>query len=350
MLMRFKLLALALLLIMTLSGCSLFWPVVNNQPPEVSDALPGYATGSFMPLVIPTAGESMRLRTVYLLDHANRYLVPYVLGINKTEGIAREVLQRLVDSPENATALVGTEFNLPFPAETTVLGMTIRDQVAIIDLSSEFLNFKDATHERLAIDALLYTLTEFENVNQVELRVAGKTVTALPSGLSLPNPFSRVDRPLNLEISPGIADLSVGTKVKLYFSSVGPAGGLIYFVPVTRQIPPQNDPLAAVVLELIHGPALGSGLHADIPVSAQLRSIKLEGGVVYVDFSSDLIGYGGGTAAENAMLGALILSLTDIPGVSGVKITINGQTPALPEGTDVSQPVTRPMFVNPFIL
>ncbi len=144
--------------------------------------------------------------------------------------------------------------------------------------------------------------------------------------------------------------MSVGTKVKLYFSSVGPAGGLIYFVPVTRQIPPQNDPLAAVILELTQGPAPGSGLHADIPMNTQLRSIKLEGGVVYADFSSDLIGYGGGTAAENAMLGALILSLTDIPGVSSVKITINGQTPALPEGTDISQPVTRPMFVNPFIL
>ena len=60
--------------------------------------------------------------------------------------------------------------------------------------------------------------------------------------------------------------------------------------------------------------------------------------------------YGGGTAAENAMLGSLVLSLTDIPGVKGVKITINGQTPMLPEGTDVSQPVTRPIFVNPFIL
>lgn len=303
-----------------------------------------------MPLVIPTAGEGVRLRTVYLLDHANRYLVPYVLGINKTEGIAREVLQRLIDSPENVSALAGSEFNLPFPTATTILGMTIRDQVAIVDFSHEFLNFADTTHERLAIDALLYTLTEFDNVDQVELRVAGETITALPSGLSLPNPFSRAERPLNLEISPAVADLAIGTKVKLYFSSVGPAGGLIYFVPVTRQIPPQNDPLAAVVLELIQGPALNSGLHADIPVNTELRSIKVEGGVVYADFSSDLAGYGGGTAAENAMLGALILSLTDIPGVSGVKITINGQAPVLPEGTDISLPVLRPMFVNPFIL
>lgn len=346
---RLRLLMLSLLLILTLSGCSLFWPAVDNQLPEVAGPLAGHQSGSFMPLAIPASGEGLRLRTVYLLDHANRYLVPYVLSIDKTEGIAREVLQHLIDIPENSAALAGTEFKLPFPSATAILGMTIRDRVAIVDFSDDFLSFQDATHERLAIDALLYTLTEFDNVDQVELRVAGKTVTTLPSGLSLPNPFSPADRPLNLEISPAVVDLSIGTKVKLYFSAVGPAGELIYFVPVTRQILPQNDPLAAVVLELIQGPASGSGLCADLPVNTELRSIKLEGGVVYVDFSSDLVAYGGGTAAENAMLGALLLSLTDMPGVSGVKITINGQTPILPEGTDISQPVLRPLFVNPFI-
>lgn len=348
--MRLKLTMLSLLLIFTLSGCSLLWPVVDDPTPKVTGSLAGHSSGSFMPLVLPASGEGVRLRTAYLLDHASRYLVPYVLSIEKTEGIAREVLLQLIDSPENSAALVGTEFRLPFPSATAILGLTIRDQIAIVDFSDEFLNFQDATHERLAVDALLYTLTEFDNIDQVELRVAGKPVTTLPSGLSLPSPFSRADRPLNLEISPTVLDLSVGTRVKLYFSAVGPAGELIYFVPVTRQILPQNDPLAAVVLELIQGPASGSDLCADLPANTELRSVKLEDGVVYVDFSSDLIAYGGGTAAENAMLGALILSLTDIPGVNSVKITINGQTPILPEGTDISQPVLRPLFINPFIL
>ncbi len=347
MLARHKLTILPLLLVLALTGCSLLWPSVNTQPPEEN---PDHKSGSFLPTVIPTAGENTRLRTVYLLDHASRYLVPYVLSVQKTEGIAREVLSRLVDNPENATALVGTEFHLPFPEGTTILGMTIRDGLAIVDLSKEFLNFRDATHERLAVDALLYTLTEFDNVDRVELRVAGHPITTLPSGLSLPNPFSRAERPLNLEIASEITDPSQGTQVKLYFTSVGPAGGLIYFVPITRQILPQNDPLAAVVLELIKGPAVGSGLNGDIPVSTELRSIKMEDGIVYVDFSSELTSYGGGTAAENAMLGSLVLSLTEIPGVNGVKITINGQTPMLPEGTDVSRPVSRPIFVNPFII
>ena len=70
---RLKLLVLPLLLIFALTGCSLLWPSVNNTP-EQPDLSP-YTSGSFMPEIIPTAGEETRLRTVYLLDHANRYLV-----------------------------------------------------------------------------------------------------------------------------------------------------------------------------------------------------------------------------------------------------------------------------------
>lgn len=346
---KLRLLILPLLIVVALSGCSLLWPSATIPPLELTDG-PAALPGSFVPLVMPTMGDGVRLQAAYLLDHAQRYLVPYVLTIDKTEGIARDVLTRLIDNDANQASLRGTEFVPPFPTATTILGMTIRDGLAIVDLSQQFLDFRDVTHERLAIDALVYTLTEFDNVNRVELRVDGHKVTNLPSGLELTNPCARSDRPLNLEVSPAVANLEHSTQVKLYFSAVGPAGGLIYFVPVTRHIMPQNDPLAAVVLELIAGPLADSGLHADISLTTEMRAIKVVDGVVHIDFSTGLIDYGGGTAAENAMLGALVLSLTDIPGVNGVKITINGQTPMLPEGTDVSQPVSRPLFVNPFVL
>ncbi|NLY53317.1 MAG: hypothetical protein GX060_01615 [Firmicutes bacterium] len=349
MLTKRKILVFLLVLVLMLPGCSLFWPAAD-QPPVEPITPNEQRHGSFMPTVIPVSGEDAGLRTVYLLDHSSRYLVPYVLSVRKTEGIAREVLKHLVANPDNEAALHGTEFLPPLPTATTILGMTIRDQLAIVDFSSDFLAFRDANHERLAIDAVVYTLTEFDTVDRVELRVEGHPLTTLPSGLPLPSPCSRADRPLNFEVSPAVTDLATGTKVRLYFSAVGPAGGLIYFVPVTRQIPVQNDHLAAAILELIQGPLPASGLYADIPANTELRSVKLIGDVAHVDFSASLTDYGGGTAAENAMLGALVLTLTDIPGVNRVKITINGQTPILPEGTDVSQPVLRPLFVNPFIL
>lgn len=355
MLRKLLLIVLSVCFLLSVSGCSLLWPTDQTnhppgqeQPPAGEDPL--VRTGSFVPSVIPTVGDDVRLRTVYLLDYQGRYLVPYLLGIPPVEGVAKEVLARLVDSPENRVALSGTDFGLPLPEGTKLLGMTIRDGLAIIDFSPEFLQFRNATHERLAIDSVLYTMTEFPTVDEVEIWVNGHPLTELPSGLAMSYPVSRAQRDLNLEVSPAVTDPSVGAKVRLYFSAVGPSGGLIYFVPVTRIIPNTNEPAAAAVLELIKGPLAISGLLADLPANTELRSVRIEDGTAIVDFSPSLIGYGGGRAAEQALVGALLLTLTELPGVSQVRITINGQVPSLPEGTDLSTPVTRPAVVNPFII
>lgn len=351
---KFALSSLLCVLLLLVSACSLIWPEeapLTDLPDPDPDTPPVISQqSSFLPTVIPTSGGNQRLRTAYLLDHQGRFLIPYALGVSSTEGIAKAVLARMVDTPENASALAGTEFQLPLPAGTDVLGMTIRDGLAVVDFCLSFLEFADANHERLAVDAVLYTLTEFSTIDRVELRVSGRPIGELPSGQPLPTVISRDDRDLNLEVSSSVTDVSLGSKVRLYFSATGPAGGLVYFVPVTRVIPTSADQATAAVLELLSGPLAGSELATDLPQSAELRSVRITGDTVVVDFSAGLTGYGGGSTAEQAMIGSLLLTLTDISGVQNVKITINGQTPSLPEGTDLSQPVTRPTFINPFII
>lgn len=342
------------MLLLVSSACSLIWPSDGEEtfPNGDGDKNPpvGSNVGSFMPTVIPTSGQNQSLRTVYLMDYQQQYLVPYVLGIDNAEGIAKAVLARMVDNPENAAALAGTDFQLPLPAGTEVLGMTIRDGLAILDFCEDFLQFRNANHERLAIDAVVYTLTEFSTVDQVELRANGHPISELPSGQALPTVLSRQNRDLNLEVSNQVIDVSAGSKVKLYFSAAGPGGGLVYFVPVTRIIPVTSDQMTSAVLELLSGPLPGGGLSTDLPQGAELRSVQLNGSTLVVDFSSGLTGYGGGRTAEQAMIGSLLLTLTEIPGVDNVRITINGQVPNLPEGTDLSQPVSRPLLVNPFFI
>ncbi len=351
---KLALTSLLCVLLLAFSACSLIWPQeeITDLPDDGPEQTPmvNQPTGSFVPSVIPTSGTNQGLHTVYLMDFQGRFLVPYVLGVENAEGIAKAVLARMVDNPENASALAGTEFRLPLPAGTEVLGMTIRDGLGVIDLSPEFLEFADAKHERLAIDAVLYTMTEFSTIDRIELRVAGHPIGKLPSGQQLSVVLSRADRDLNLEVSSRVTDVSLGSKVHLYFSASGETGGLVYFVPVTRVIPNNTDQLTAAVLELLSGPSTESGLVANLPQTAELRSVSMSGDTVHVDFSSGLTGYGGGSTAEQAMIGSLLLTLTEVAGVENVKITIEGQTPNLPEGTDLSRPVSRPTFVNPFII
>jgi len=72
--------------------------------------------------------------------------------------------------------------------------------------------------------------------------------------------------------------------------------------------------------------------------------------VAEVDFSREIYDQVRGATAETALMGSLVLSLTEHEGVRGVRVTVEGRPPRFGAGTDVTRPVLRPVFVNPFIL
>ncbi|MDP3486613.1 MAG: GerMN domain-containing protein [Bacillota bacterium] len=344
-----RLLALALLIALSASllvGC-LPWPFKKSSntaptPPGVQNRL-----GSFIPTSLPVINSAQaHQRTLWLWDHTEKYVVPFVLSVPKVDGMARESINRIIDSSVNRQSIGTTGLKLPLPQGTTVRGLTIRDGLAKIDFSDEFLRYSTAK-EKLIVDAVVLTLTEFSNVDQVQIMVGGKTISKLPGGTAIDKPIRRS----NIRINPEAANnISQGMPVTLYFSAVS-TENYVYFVPVTRRIANTDNVLVAVINELIVGPAAGSGLIRDVPAAAKVKSARLSAmKIAELDLTSEIYNFGKGAIAETAMLGSIILTLTEQKDVTGVKITVEGKTPKMPEGTDVSKPVLRPMFINPFIL
>lgn len=344
-----RLLALVLLVVMSASllvGC-LPWPFKKNNPsPE-----PGVSarSGSFVPSSLPVMSTAQsHQRTLWLLDHTQKYVVPFVLSVPKVEGIAREAVNRLVDSPVNRQAIGTSGLKFPLPQGTKIRGLTIRDGLAKVDLSETFLTYPKAS-EKLVVDAVVLTLTEFPNVNQVQIMVGGKVLAKLPGGTSVDKPIRRSDITINPESTAGASGQQTSA-VMLYFSTMSPEN-YVYFVPVTRSIQKTDNLMAAAVNELISGPTAGSGLLRDVPASAGLKSARLSAlKIAEVDLTSKIYDYGKGAIAETAALGAIILTLGEQKDVLGVKITVDGKIPNFPGGTDFTKPIMCPAFVNPFIL
>jgi len=326
-------------------GCMPEWlrttvaPPDNNDPPR---------RGVFVPPALPVVQYTeVRQRVLWVLDHTGTYVVPFVLTVPRVEGMAREAVNRLVASPENARFMGQSGLKLPLPEGTTVRGLTIRDGLATVDLSEQFLQYNVAK-EKLVVDSLVLTLTEFDNIERVQLHVGGRILARLPGGTAVREPLKRRDRLVNEENNKARSPTTV--PVTLYFSSVSP-DEYVYFVPVTRHIPKTNDMLLATVNELIRGPLAGTSLLRDMPSAAVVRSLRLNAlGVAEVDFSREIYDYGQGIVAETALIGSLVLTLTEHEGVKGVRITVEGQVPRFRAGTDARRPVMRPVFVNPFIL
>jgi germination protein M len=342
---RWVLVLVLLLSVGVLLGCIPAWLRPTAAPPKNDEP---ERQGEFVPRALPVLQQGeVRQRALWVLDHTGKYVVPFMVMVPRVEGMARDAVGRLVDNPANVELMGESGLKLPLPAGTAVRGLTIRNGQATLDLNEAFLQYNVGS-ERLIVDALVLTLTEFDNIERVQLQIGGKRLARLPGGTPVWQPLLRKDRLVNEENAAARSAATV--PLTLYFSSASQEE-YVYFVPVTRHVPKPDDLLLATVNELIRGPLAGTSLLRDIPAAARVRSLRVNAmGVAEVDFSREIYDHVRGATAETALMGSLVLSLTEHEGVKGVRVTVEGRAPRFSTGTDLTRPILRPVFANPFIL
>jgi hypothetical protein len=131
----------------------------------------------------------------------------------------------------------------------------------------------------------------------------------------------------------------VEQKVNLWF---GDDGGE-FFIPVTRtlRVREGSDPHEIAVRELLRGP-ISDSMYGAFPEGTDLNGFRVENGTAFVDFSAQLMSYGGGTAGESALVKTLVLTLAEFEDVQRIQILVDGESREfLPEGYTIDQPISR---------
>lgn len=329
-----------LIFLFSLTGCVKFPFLSKTKEEPIAEPPP------VEPLAAPTNAE-MRSVVVYYLDETGKFLVPYERQIPKVEGIAKATLALLINTNENFTYLKGLGLNPTIPAGTLIRGMTIRDGLAKVDFTQEFLNYQGMIRENLLIDSIIYTLTGFPNVEKVQFMVEGKILDALPEGTPVSKPLGR-ERGLNVENAAQTVSGTGLSRITLYFLE-NPAGGVnFYFVPVTRVVQKGNSLLETAVKELIKGPETGAGLSSPFPAECKVLGVEANNGVATVNLSEEVL-VAKNSVAESAMIRSLVLTLTEFPEIKQVKLLINGRDAEL-TGSTTETPWIRPARINPIDL
>lgn len=288
-------------------------------------------------------GEEVRVGMLYYPDPGKKFLVPVTRRFPYTDTIARATLEYLIAGPEREKELEFWGLSASIPLYTEIRGISIGDNVARVDFSASFLSYPPE-EERLILNSILCTLKQFPNIDQVLIMVEGVALDQLPGGTPGKLPLGPECR-INLEVSEGLEDYREYTAVKIFFAYLAP-GEKIFYVPVTRVLSPRDDPVKASLLELLKGPRRGSGLFSDIPPETKVLALHVEDNVVIVDFSREILYYGGGLTGEQNVISQVVLTLTEYPEVEKVKILIEGKERILPEGTDLSLPLSRSLPLN----
>lgn len=285
-------------------------------------------------------------RVLFLIDK-NGMVVPQSLELPATKEAAKQVIEYLVvDGP--VSNILPNGFRAVIPQGTVVQGVNItEDGTAVVDFSKEFSDYKPEDEQKI-LQAVTWTLTQFENVEKVKLWINGHELTEMPvNGTPIGEGVSRADG-INM-LNSSVLDITNTRAITVYY--VAENDGKEYYVPVTKRISnDQEDAVEGAVTALIEGPTLTSGLLSEIQPDVKLLNSPLyEDGVVTLNFNEAIFS---SFDEEKKMisdnvLNALVLTVTEQPGVEKVAIQVNGESNLVTEaGKPLTEPVIRPEKVN----
>ena len=153
--------------------------------------------GTPKPTTAPTQtpSETMVIRAYFVLsgDVGVEGLVPTLREVPETAGVARAAMEALL---EGEVLDDYQRLSSAIPAGTRLLGLSIRDGIATVDLSGEFESGGGSASAFYRLGQVVYTLTQFPTVQAVLFQVDGRTVTTFGSeGIVLDGPQARSDFP-----------------------------------------------------------------------------------------------------------------------------------------------------------
>ncbi|SFB16674.1 MULTISPECIES: GerMN domain-containing protein [unclassified Bacillus (in: firmicutes)] len=331
-----------------LSGCGLFGGEAQKKidpPKSVTYTNDGNKT------TVTEAGKDSAkeegvqnsLKTeLYLLDK-NGYVVPQTLELPKTDGVAKQAVEYLVENGP-VSEMLPNGFRAVLPAETQV-SVAIKDGVAVVDFSKEFKNYQPEDELKI-LQSVTWTLTQFDSVKEVKMKMNGHELTEMPvNGTPISEGMTRASG-INIDTSE-VTDIMNTKPVTVYY--LGGEEGSYYYVPVTRRVSNNmKDNVEAVVNQLVHGPGNSSSLMSDFQAGVKLvEAPKVENGKVTLNFNESVFGSFEEKVISQHLLNALVLSLTEQKGIESVAVMVNGKAELVDEeGKKLTEPVTRPEKVN----
>jgi len=251
----------------------------------------------------------------------------------KDGAVLKACMQALAEGPETEG------LRNPIPEGTSVRGITIKNNTAIVDLSREFLNNSglDEVTSRLSI---VNTLTQFDGVDKVRLWIEGEELSGpggMPLGDMSPASLDDEGNPVSLDTEGNSP--SGEMTVTLYFSD----SQAMYVVGEKRDIkvPDGAGPEELVLKELIAGPR-SEELWNAIPDGTRLLSVSTKNGLCTVNFSKEFVENSpGGTASEKMAIYSVVNTLTELEGIEKVQFLIEGEKREIYTHAVFNEPFSR---------
>ena len=212
---------------------------------------------------------------IYLMDSNNYVARTKVKTTNRNiELKAKELLEILIKDG-NGEGKIPSGFKSIISSETKINSIKYENNLIKVDFSSELLDTKKEYEEKI-IEAIVYTLTSIDGVDNVIIYVDGDILSRLPkTGITLPG---TLDKSYGINKEYDIDSYKNLSKVTVYY--ISKYNDDTYYVPVTKYINDDTDKIKIIIDSLsssnLANPNLMSFLNSNtVLLSSELNDESL---------------------------------------------------------------------------
>lgn len=227
--------------------------------------------------------EDVQLTPIYLINKDN-YVIRTTTKIDNTDTLkkAQELIEALTKESAKQEE-IPKNFQAIIPKNTKVIEISLNEGLLKINFSKEFLNVTKDEEEKL-IEALVYTLTELNEVNEIMIFIEGSKLELLPqSNIKLPNTLTR---DLGINKVYDITNIKNITKTTIYY--VGKEDDLIYYIPVTKVDNNEQNKIEIIIEELKSSPIYETNLISYLASSVELQNYETLENQISLSFNNEI--------------------------------------------------------------
>lgn len=223
--------------------------------------------------------------TIYLLDNYDK-ISRTMISVNKQNEISKaiDLLDGLTINGKKQDKLPNG-FRGLLPIGTRVLDISLHDKILKINFSKEFNNIKKEYEEKL-IEALVYTLTDIDGVDKIEIFIEGVKLKELPNSKKLLPEY--LDRGYGINKEYELTNLNDIDSYTIYY--VMNYNDEVYYTPITKYINNQGqDKVKIIIDELATNLTYESNLMSYLDSNIKLLDYEIVDKTIKLDFNEAIL-------------------------------------------------------------
>lgn len=223
--------------------------------------------------------------TIYLLDNYDK-ISRTMISVNKQNEISKaiDLLDGLTINGKKQDKLPNG-FRGLLPVGTRVLDISLHNKILKIDFSKEFNNIKMEYEEKL-IESLVYTLTDIDGVDRIEIFIEGVKLKELPNSKKLLPEYLDKGYGINKEYE--LTNLNDIDSYTIYY--VMNYNDEVYYTPITKYINNQGqDKVKIIIDELATNLTYESNLMSYLDSNIKLLDYEIVDKTIKLDFNEAIL-------------------------------------------------------------